>query len=60
MTAKRQALIQLVDRMDKSELAATLVEFNEWRRGDESVEMPDVVFLGVVIDKVINILKNEA
>jgi hypothetical protein len=39
------------------ETIATLKEYNKWRRGDETITMPDPFELGVAIDYAVRLLK---
>jgi hypothetical protein len=39
------------------ETIATLKEYNKWRRGDETITMPDPFELGVAIDDAVRLLK---
>lgn len=41
---------------DIQKLIQSLQSFNQWRRGDETIEQPDPVEIGKVIDATINLL----
>ena len=43
-------------RMTPTETAATLRQYNEWRRGDETVEQPDPREIGEAIDAAIEMI----
>jgi hypothetical protein len=42
---------------DPQQAIETLRRFNQWRRGDESIEQPDPTEIGVAIDNAINLIK---
>ena len=42
---------------DPQQTIETLRRFNQWRRGDESIEQPDPTEIGVAIDNAINLIK---
>lgn len=44
--------------MNTKETLLFLANFNSWRRGDDSIEMPDPAEIGAAIDDAVNFLRN--
>jgi hypothetical protein len=42
---------------DNQQTIKTLRRFNQWRRGDESIEQPDPTEIGIAIDDAIKCIK---
>jgi hypothetical protein len=42
---------------DPQQTIEFLQRFNQWRRGDESIEQPDPTEIGIAIDNAINLIK---
>ena len=46
--------------MTPTEVAATLRQFNEWRRGDEDIPQPDPRVIGKAIDAAVEMIERLA
>ena len=46
--------------MTPTEVAATLRQFNEWRRGDDDIEQPDPREIGEAIDAAVEMIDRGA